>query len=86
MYKAYRGELYKVPIAGDLIERIFPVTHVEEKTIGVKEQKEVQPQEPLVSSTSTLESETKESRRSMDNFFRNTITVNWRGYLYRTHS
>ena len=72
MYKAYRGELYKVPIAGDLTERIFPVTHVEEKTIGVKEQKEVQPQAPLISSTSTLESETKESRRRMDNFFRNT--------------
>jgi len=72
MYKAYQGELYKVPIAGELTEKILPVAYGEEKTVSVHKEEETQSIEPSISSTSTLESEKKESRMRMEEFFQNT--------------
>ena len=72
MVKAYQGELYKIPIAGDITVRILTVTYSEKKSVSEQEEKESQPKEDSMSPTSTIESETKEFSKRTEDFFRNT--------------
>lgn len=73
MIKAYQGELYKVPIAGDLAERSLPLPDAvtEEKPERVEERESAEPTIPPKPDSTGI-SQAKKMEYRMDEFFTNT--------------
>ena len=86
MVKAYQGDLYKVPVAGDIAAKILPVIYSENKSVSEQAKEVTQTKEDSISPTSSLQNETKESGKRTESFFRNTkssriasssVTIAW---------
>ena len=72
MVKAYHGELYKVPVAGDLTERILPVTYGREKPESGEKEKASEPPKPPESPSSAVAGHAKEFGRRTEDYFTGT--------------
>jgi len=73
MIKAYQGEFYKLPIAGDLAERALPLPDVmtEEEPEHVEEKESAEPTTPTKPDSTGI-SQAKRIESRLDNFFTNT--------------
>ena len=68
MVKAYHGELYKVPLAGDLAERILPATYGGVTPESKTEEETTEASNP----PSVIAAQAKAFGRRMDEYFTNT--------------
>ncbi|MFC1964789.1 DUF4870 domain-containing protein [Chloroflexota bacterium] len=89
MVKAYRGELYKVPVAGHVAEGILPVTWRGEKHETGEEQKTAKssspdevpkPPEPSEASSQAISQKMEEPGKRVENYFARTRSGRVVGY------
>jgi uncharacterized membrane protein len=89
MVKAYQGELYKVPVAGNVAEGILPVTWRSEKPDNEEEQKVAEstssneaqrPPEPTEASPPTMSEKMDDFGKRVDDYFTRTRAGRISGY------